>query len=102
MKLSQLKKGDRAIIKEIDLPSDIKQRLNSMGLTKSAEIYLCRVGLFGGSFYIKIEYESCVIISKNEADKVEVEPIKGGFRHRWGRKFSDGCESCCQGDIKEK
>ncbi len=94
MKLSELDKGGRAIIKDIDLPNDLKQRLQSMGLNKDEMIYICRVGFLKGSFYIKTGCDSCVIISKNEADHIEVELYGKGHQHRWGKKRK--FENCCQ------
>jgi len=96
VKLSELERGQRAIIKEIDLPSELKQRLQSMGLVKDEVIYICRVGFLKGSFYVKFTSDSCIIISKNEADHIEVELLKKGHQHRWGQKrFVDNCMSCC-------
>ncbi len=97
MKLSELKKGDRAIIKEIKLEDGIKQRLLSMGLVKNEFIYICRVGFLGGSFYIKVACDSCIIVSKNEADRIEVQKVGKGYQHRWGKRdISKECMSCCQ------
>ncbi len=97
MKLSELERGQKAIIKEINLPNELKQRLHSMGLIKEEEIYICRVGFLKGSFYVKFTTDSCIIISKNEADHIEVELLKKGHQHRWGQKrFADECMSCCE------
>lgn len=98
MKLSELDKGQRAIIKDINLSNDLKQRLQSMGINKDEIIYVCRVGFLKGSFYIKTGCDSCIIISRNEAEHIEVELLKKGHQHRWGkkRKFLDNCETCCQ------
>ncbi len=96
MKLSELEKGQKAIIKEINLPEELKQRLHSLGLVKNELIHVCRVGFMKGSFYLKINFDSCVIVSKNEADNIEVELAGKGMRHRWGKRFFGGCQSCCQ------
>lgn len=98
MKLSQLNKGQRALIKDISLPEELKQRLQSMGLVKNEVVYVCRVGFMKGSFYLKFSCDSCIIISKNEAEHIEVELLEGKqHRYRWGRKnFQDSCQSCCQ------
>ncbi len=96
MKLSELERGQKAIIKEINLPEKLKQRLQSMGLHKDELIHVCRVGFLKGSFYVKFSCDSCIIISKNEADQIEVELLKKGHQHRWGQKrFVDNCMSCC-------
>ena len=99
MKLSELENGQNAIIKDIDLPNELKQRFNSMGLIKGELIHICRVGFLRGSFYVKIAHNSCVILSKNEAKHIEVELLKKGFQHRWGKRgIIDMCDSCCQDD----
>ncbi len=96
MKLSQMQKGERAVIVSIDLPEELKQRLKSLGLVKNELIHICRVGWMGGSFYIKINFDSCIIISKNEAEHIEVELFGKGKRYRWGKRLSSGCKNCCQ------
>ncbi len=98
MKLSELQKGQRAIIKNIKLPIELKQRLNSMGIIKNEFIFICRVGFLKGSFYVKINCDSCIIISKNEADRIEVELANEGHRHRWGKRFAETCKSCSKED----
>ncbi len=95
MKLSELEKGQRAVIKDINLSQELKQRLNSMGIIKNELIFICRVGFLKGSFYVKINCDSCIIISKNEADHIEVKLVNGAHRHRWGRRFAGNCEECC-------
>jgi len=98
MKLVKLERGQRAIIKDISLPEELKQRLQSMGLVKNEMVYVCRVGFMRGSFYLKTSCDSCVIISKNEAEQIEVELFDAKqHRHRWGWKnFQDSCQTCCQ------
>ena len=97
MKLSELERGQRAIIKEVNLPEELKQRLQSMGLVKDEMIHICRVGFLKGSFYVKFATNSCIIISKNEADQIEVELFKKDHQYRWGQKrFVDDCMSCCE------
>ncbi len=94
MKLSQLQRGQRAVVKNIYLPEDIKERLNSMGFIKNELIFICRVGLLRGSFYIKINCSSCIIINKNEAQNIEVELLDSAHRYRWGKHLGYNCESC--------
>jgi Fe2+ transport system protein FeoA len=97
MKLSEMEKGQRAIIKDIKLDGELKQRLSSLGLIKNELIHICRVGFMKGSFYIKTGCDSCIIISKNEADHIEVELYGKGHQHRWGKRFkADSCVYCCQ------
>jgi Fe2+ transport system protein FeoA len=101
VKLSELEKGQRAIIKDIDLPDKLKQRLHSMGLNKNEIIFVCRVGFLKGSFYIKIECESCIIISKNEADHIEVELMEEkSYQDIHNKKLIQSCETCCQDEDK--
>ncbi len=96
MKLSELERGQKAIIKEINLPEELRKRFQSLGLVKNEFIHICRVGFLKGSFYVKFANDSCIIISKNEADHIEVELFKKGHQHRWGQKrFVDNCMSCC-------
>ena len=99
MKLSQLNKGQWAVIKEIDLPADLKQRFQSMGLYKDVLIYVCRVGFLRGSFNVKTSCDSCIIISKNEAEHIKVQLAKKEERYKWGKKeFVENCQTCCQND----
>ncbi len=90
MKLSKLIKGQKAVIKEINLPEELKQRLTSLGFVKNEIIKICKVGFLGGSFYIKLNVGSCIMISKNEAEHIEVELIGRGLHRRWGKKFGGG------------
>lgn len=87
MKLSKLIKEQKAIIKEINLPEELKQRLTSLGFVKNEIIKICNVGFLGGGFYIKLNVGSCIMISKNEAEHIEVELIGRGLHCRWGKKF---------------
>ena len=48
MKLSELKQGDRAIIRSISTDEELKSRLYSFGVAKGSEVYVeaCSIGKY--------------------------------------------------------
>ncbi len=72
MKLTQLQKGQKAIIKKIDAPLDLKQRLYSLGVVKGTEIELIDYSLGKSTLEIKAG-NSLIALREKEAQQIEVE-----------------------------
>lgn len=72
MYLSQLKSGDEGIIKKIDAPASIKQKLLSMGLSTKEFFSIEKVAPFGGPIEIKIKGYN-LSLRKEEAKMIVVE-----------------------------
>ncbi len=98
MKLSELEKGQRAIVESVDLEDDIKKRFSSMGLSRGIILRVCRRTFGSDSLHVKLDCSSCIALSKKEAKHIEVTPIGGGFGfcHRKGGGYKkDCCEFGC-------
>ncbi len=79
MKLSELQKGQKAIIESVDLPPDIKRRLSNMGVSRGVILRVCRKTLGSDSLHVKLDCSFCLALSKEEAKHIEVTPLgKGG------------------------
>jgi ferrous iron transport protein A len=74
MKLSELEKNQKAIIKKVDCEDDLKQRLFSFGIIKGTEIKANEVSLAKNTMVIEIENTE-LAIRIEEAKQVEVEVI---------------------------
>lgn len=74
IKLSSLKIGDRAIIREIQADEAIRQRMTSMGLRTGREACIIRRGRLGGPLHIRIGSVSLVVRQK-DADQVNVSHV---------------------------
>jgi ferrous iron transport protein A len=72
LKLTQLQKGQKAIIKKIDAPLDLKQRLYSLGVVKGTEIELIDYSLGKSTLEIKAG-NSLIALREKEAQQIEVE-----------------------------
>ncbi len=99
MKLSELEKGQRAMIESVNLDADLKKRFSSMGLSPGIILRVCRRTFGNDSLHVKIECAACLALSKAEASHIEVTPIgKGlGFGHGWQHgqeKFCCDREDC--------
>lgn len=77
MKLSELKKGDRALIKDIIADMEFKNRLLSFGIARGEEIEVKAYSLAKQTIEIDIE-GTLIALRKEEADKIEVEIILKG------------------------
>ncbi len=95
MKLSELEKGQRAIVDKVNLKEDLKERFSSMGLSVGTPIRVCRKTIGNDSLHVKLDCTSCLALSREEAKFIEVTPAQGrGFGFRGGnRKNID--EDCC-------
>ena len=74
MKLSELKKGDRAIIKRINSSKDLKIRLASFGVVRGSElsVELCSIGK--QTMEILVD-DTLIAIRADEAKEIEVEKL---------------------------
>lgn len=71
MKLSELKKGDRAIIKRVDAPDELRHRFYSFGLVAGEEVVI--KGCSVGKHTIEVAVGNALIaLRKEEAQKIEV------------------------------
>lgn len=71
IKLSSLRIGDRAVIRNIIADESIRQRMHSMGMRTGRETSIVRRGRMGGPLQIRIGSISLVVRSK-DADQVDV------------------------------
>ncbi len=74
MRLSELNKGDRAVIKRIDSSEDLRVRLASFGVVRGSELSVeaCSVG----KQTMEISVDGTLIgIRADEAKEIEVEKI---------------------------
>lgn len=74
MKLSELKIGKEAIIKNIKCSDDLKQRFYSFGIIKGATIEVETFSLARNTIEINVE-DTSIGIRVEEADTIEVELI---------------------------
>jgi len=74
LKLSELKKGERAIVKKIDGSKEIRQRFASFGLLKDAELELIDYTMTKSNLEIMVG-NTLLALRKEEADNIEVEVI---------------------------
>ena len=72
MKLSSLKVGKSATVKEIKTEKSLKNRLNYMGLTVGVRVSVVRFSPFNDPIEIKLR-GFLMAIRKADADKIEVE-----------------------------
>ena len=71
MQLSELHKGDRAVIVNIDADKPLKDRLHSFGIVRGEELEI--KGCSIGKKTVEIEVEGTLIaLRAEEAEKIEV------------------------------
>ncbi len=80
MKLSELKKGQRAIVDSVDLEKDLKKRFSTLGLSRGIILKVCRKTFGKDSLHVKLDCAACIALSNSEASLIEVSPIGGGLR----------------------
>ena len=74
MKLSELHKGDRAVIKKIETDEALKHRLFSFGVGRGSELSVEACSIRNQT--IEIDVEGTLIgLRAKEADKIEVERL---------------------------
>jgi ferrous iron transport protein A len=75
MKLSELKKGEHAVIVKIDADKALKERLASLGMMRGEEIEL--KGCSIGKQTIEVDVGGTLIaLRAEEAEKIEVERVE--------------------------
>jgi len=74
LKLSELKKHQEAIVKKVDAPTELKQRLASFGLIKGANVKVIDCSLGKSTIEIMVDGTLLALRAK-EAQQIEVEPI---------------------------
>lgn len=74
MKLSNLNKGQKAIIKKIDCNFELKQRFYSFGMIKGSELEVENISLAKNTIEINIE-DTSIALRMEEAQSIEVEAI---------------------------
>jgi Fe2+ transport system protein FeoA len=74
MKLNQLKKGDRALIRRIDADAELRNRLHSFGIVPGEELTVKGCSL--GRKTMEIDVDGTLIaLRRDEAAKIGVERI---------------------------
>ena len=71
MKLSELKKGQNAIVQSVNASGELKQRLSSFGLLKGANIKVIDCSLGKSTIEIMVD-KTLMALRREEADKIEV------------------------------
>lgn len=74
MKLSDLNKKQKAVIKNINCSSELKQRFYSFGITKGAEIEVENMSLARNTIEVNVENTS-IALRVEEANSIEVEVV---------------------------
>jgi Fe2+ transport system protein FeoA len=74
MNLSQLKKGQKAIVKSVNGTKEMKQRLLSFGLTKGSEVELVDCSLKKSNIKIMVD-TTLLALRREEAQNIEIEVI---------------------------
>lgn len=74
MKLSELTKGEKALIVKIDTDDSLRDRLFSFGISKGSELYIENCSLAKQTISIEVEGTK-VGLRVNEASQIQVEKI---------------------------
>ncbi len=74
MKLSELHKGDRAIIKRIESSEDLKVRLASFGVVRGSELSVEACSIGKQTMEILVD-DTLIGLRGEEANEIEVEKI---------------------------
>ena len=71
MKLSELKQGDRAIIRSISTDEELKSRLYSFGVAKGSEVYVeaCSIGKYNLAIVVD---DTVIGLRTSEASQITV------------------------------
>ena len=74
--LKEVKVGDTCRVLKINGEGALRRRIMDMGITKNTQIYVRKVAPLGDPIELTVRgYE--LTIRKSEAERVEVEPVKG-------------------------
>lgn len=74
MKLSQLNKKQKAVIKKINCTNELKQRFYSFGIAKGAEIEVEHTSMARNTIEVNVENTS-IALRVEEAKGIEVELV---------------------------
>ncbi len=74
MKLSELHKGDRAIIKKIESSEDLKVRLASFGVVRGSELSVEACSIGKQTMEIVVD-DTLIGLRAEEANEIEVERL---------------------------
>ncbi len=74
MRLSDLRKGDRGMIKKIETNEDLKRRLFSFGVVRGSEFSIEACSLGKQTMEIMVD-DTLIGLRGEEANKIEVEKI---------------------------
>lgn len=74
MRLSDLRKGDRGMIKKIETDKDLKRRLFSFGVAKGSEFTIEACSLGKQTMEIMVD-DTLIGLRAEEAKEIEVEKI---------------------------
>lgn len=74
MKLSDLEKGDRAIIKKVDTDEELKGRLVSFGIARGSELSVEIYSIAKQTVSIMVD-DTLIGLRVSEAKQIEVEKI---------------------------
>ena len=79
MRLSELKRGQKGVIKNILADPELKQRLYSFGVIRGEELEVKGYSLAKQTIEIDID-GTLIALRKEEADKIEVEKIENSIK----------------------
>ena len=74
MKLSELKKGEEALIVKIDTDDSLRDRLFSFGISKGSQLYIENCSLAKQTISVEVEGTK-VGLRVSEASQIEVERV---------------------------
>ena len=75
MKLAQLEKDQKAIIKNLDCDLDLKQRFHSFGINKNSTIIVENISFSKNTIEINVE-DTFIALRMEEAKCIEVEVLQ--------------------------
>ena len=76
MKLSEMKRGERAVIVAINASEDLKMRLRSFGVVRGSELSVEAYSLANSTIEIMVD-DTLIGLRSAEAEEIEVELIDG-------------------------
>jgi len=79
MRLSELKKGEKAIIRDILADPELKKRLYSFGIIRGEEVEMKGCSLAKQTIEIEID-RTLIALRREEANKIEVEKVENSAK----------------------
>ena len=86
MTLAQLGEKEKAIIRKIGDLGELKRRLMELGVLCGEPVQMVRKAPFGDPLEIRVA-DTDLAIRREEADKIDVEPISPSKRHKEDRRL---------------